>query len=262
MSAADPGVEVTVHLASLNTRAVTELCIRSMREHAGMSFELVVGDCGSTDGSLEMLQRMEAEGWLRLEVAPDGRRHPDWLDRWLAACTTRYLVFSDSDVEYLRPDWLRDMVTRARVTEAALVCGRMQHPPATFVHPKTGAARRLAPRPTPWLMLLDLEQVRGRVDASFRYEDVADPDAFGGKVAYDVGAAYFRELERAGLTWAEMPEAWQSHYRHYGGLTWLGARGDGVALRKRAKQLVKLATVRRHLARARRGHWGEPATSS
>ena len=87
MSAPGPA-EVTVHLASLNTRAVTELCIRSLREHAGMPFELVVGDCGSTDGSLEMLRRMEAEGWLRLEVAPEGRRHPDWLDRWLAACTT------------------------------------------------------------------------------------------------------------------------------------------------------------------------------
>ncbi|MFM8971192.1 MAG: glycosyltransferase family 2 protein [Actinomycetota bacterium] len=260
MSAPGPA-EVTVHLASLNTRAVTELCIRSLREHAGMPFDLVVGDCGSTDGSLEMLQRMEAAGWLRLEVAPEGRRHPDWLDHWLAACTTRYLVFSDSDVEYREPDWLVDMLTTARTREAALVCGRMQRPPATFVHPKTGAARRLAPRPTPWLLLLDLEQLRGRVDASFRYEDVSDPDAFGGKVAYDVGAAYFRELERAGLTWTEMPMAWQSHYRHYGGLTWLGARGDGVALRRRVKQLAKLTTVRRHLGRARRRHWGEPSTA-
>jgi glycosyltransferase involved in cell wall biosynthesis len=253
---------VTVHVASLDTREVTELCIRSLREHAGMALDLVVGDCGSTDGSLEMLERMRDGGWLRLEVAPEGRRHPEWLDRWLAACSTRFLVFSDSDVEYREPGWLLDMVTTARTTGAALVCGRMQHPPATFVHPRTGAARRLAPRPTPWLLLLDLEQVRGRVDASFAYEDVPDPDAFGGKVAYDVGAAYFRELERAGLTWAEMPEAWQTHYRHYGGLTWLGARGDGVALRRRAKQFVKLATVRRHLARARRGHWGEPTTAS
>ena len=83
--------------------------------------------------------------------------------------------------------------------------------------------------------------------------DVVDPEAHGGKVAYDVGAAYFAALEAAGLPWAEMPPEWQSHYRHFGGLTWLGARGDGVALRRRAKQFVKLATVRRHLARARRG---------
>lgn len=254
--------EVTVHLASLNTRAVTELCIRSMRHHAGMPFDLVVGDCGSTDGSLEMLRRFERDGWLRLEVAPEGRRHPDWLDRWLAACPTRYCGFSDSDVEYRAPNWLHDVVTRARTTGSALVCGRMQHPPAEFVHPRTGAARRLAPRPTPWLLLLDTEQVRGRVDASFAYRDVVDPSAHGGKVAYDVGAAYFAALEAAGLPWAEMPAEWQSHYRHYGGLTWLGARGDGVALRRRLKQAVKLGTVHRHLAAARRRHWGEPSTSA
>ncbi|MFM7271125.1 MAG: glycosyltransferase family 2 protein [Actinomycetes bacterium] len=256
------GPEVTVHVASLNTRAVTELCIRSMREHAGMSFRLVVGDCGSTDGSLEMLRAMEADGWLELEVAPDGRPHADWLDRWVAACPTRYLVFSDSDVEYRAADWLVDMVTTARVAEAALVCGRMQRPPATFTHPRTGAIRRLAPRPTPWLMLLDLEQVRGHVDASFQYEDVVDPDAFGGKVAYDVGAAYFRELERAGLAWAEMPEAWQTHYHHYGGLTWLGAGSEGVPLRRRVKQFLRSSTAHRHLRRARRRHWGEASTVS
>ncbi|MFM7270460.1 MAG: glycosyltransferase [Actinomycetes bacterium] len=253
---------MTVHVASLNTRRVTELCIRSLREHAGTDFHLVVGDCGSTDGSLEMLELMQADGWLHLEVAPEGRRHPEWLDQWVAACPTRYLVFSDSDVEYRKADWLVDMVATATSTGSALVCGRMQHPPAAFVHPRTGATRQLAPRPTPWLLLLDLEQVRGRVDASFGYEDVVDPAVFGGKIAYDVGAAYFRELERSGLTWAEMPADWQSHYRHYGGLTWLGARVDGIALRRRAKQLAKLAVIRLHLARARRLHWGEPATSS
>ena len=82
-------------------------------------------------------------------------------------------------------------------------------------------------------------------------KNVGRADAYGGKVAYDVGAAYFRELERAGLTWAEMPEAWQSHYHHYGGLTWLGAGSEGVSLRRRAKQFLRSSTAHRHLRRAR-----------
>ena len=49
----------------------------------GGPFELVVGDAGSTDGSLAMLRDFEARGWLRLEVAAGGRKHAEWLDLWL-----------------------------------------------------------------------------------------------------------------------------------------------------------------------------------
>ncbi len=198
-----PGV--TVHVASYNTAAVTELCIRSMRHFAGQPFELVVGDAGSTDGSIAMLRNFAERGWLRLEEAPGGRKHAQWLDRWVEQCETRFSVFCDSDVEFLAPGWLLDLVARATTPapdggpEPALVCARMQRPPAEFTHPTSGAIRRLAPRPTPWMLLLDLDQVRGVVDESFGYRDVVDPDAYGGKVAYDVGAAYFAALEAAGL---------------------------------------------------------------
>jgi Glycosyl transferase family 2 len=248
---------VTVHVASLNTRRVTELCIRSMRHYAGRPFDLVVGDAGSTDGSVELLRDFQARGWLTLEVAAGGRKHAEWLDLWLARCPTRYAVFSDSDVEYRRPDWLVDLVDTATSLGAALVCARMQWPPETFVHPVTGAARKLAPRPTPWLQMLDVEQVRGTVDASFRYRDVEDPDVFGGKIAYDVGAAYFAALEAAGLTWAEMPDAWQAKFRHFGGLTWLKSGQPDALPRVRARQLAKLGLVEAHWWRARVRHWGD-----
>lgn len=249
--------DVTVHVANFNTKRVTELCIRSMRHYAGRPFDLVVGDAGSTDGSQALLQGFADRGWLDLEVAPGGRKHAEWLDQWLASCPTRFCVFSDSDVEYLQPDWLTDLVTKASTTGAALVCARMQHPPDTFEHPLTGAKRRLAPRPTPWLLLLDVDQVRGRVDASFRYVDEEDPDAYGGKVAYDVGAAYFAALEAAGLGWAEMPPEWQPKFRHYGGLTWLPHSQAGASIKVRARQLAKVGLVHAHLWRARLRHWGD-----
>lgn len=255
----DPAADrtVTVHVASLNTARVTELCIRSMRHYAGRPFELVVGDAGSTDGSVPMLRDFESRGWLTLEVAPGGRKHAEWLDLWLARCPTRYAVFSDSDVEYRRPDWLVDFVDTATDLDAALVCARMQWPPETFVHPVTGAARKLAPRPTPWLQMLDVDQVRGHVDASFRYRDVEDTEVFGGKIAYDVGAAYFAALEAAGLPWAEMPDAWQPKFRHFGGLTWLKSGQPEATVAVRARQLAKLGLVHAHLTRARAAHWGD-----
>ena len=255
-----PGV--TVHVASCNTAAVTELCIRSMRHYAGHPFELVVGDAGSTDGSVAMLRGFADRGWLRLEEAPGGRKHAQWLDRWVEQCETRHSVFCDSDVEFLGPGWLADLVARATTmgpdgeTEPALVCARMQWPPAEFTHPTSGAIRRLAPRPTPWMLLLDLDQVRGAVHESFGYRDVVDPDAFGGKVAYDVGAAYFAALEAAGLTWAEMDPEFRRTFRHFGGLTWLKAASRATP-KVRAKQAAKIGLVHAHLLRARVGHWGD-----
>lgn len=260
---------VTAYVASLNTSRATELCIRSMREFAGMPFELIVGDCGSTDGSLRMLERFAAMGWLNLEVAPNGRRHPEWLERWLANCPTKYALFSDSDVEYREHNWMADMLAQATNSGAALVCGRMQQGSECFVHPVTKAERRLAPRPTAWLLMLDTDQVGGRVEADFDYHEVEDFNAFGGKVAYDTAAWYFKHLCDAGLTWAEMSPAWQSKYRHFGGLTWLGPTRSGPAWRVRARQAAKLGLVEAHLRHARREHWGErgfptprPATST
>ena len=225
---------VTVHVATLNTAHVTELCIRSMRKYAGRPFELKVGDAGSTDGSVELLRAWEALEWLSLEEAVGGRTHADWIDGWLAACTSRFAVFSDSDVEYREPGWLSDIVETAETTGAALVCGRMLNPTGVYVHPVTGATRRLANRPSPWLLLVDLDQVRGVVDATFQSRDVKDPTSATVGTSFDVGATYFQALVDAGLTWKEMPPEWRSKFRHFGGLTWLknGALAKNSTVRR------------------------------
>lgn len=243
---------VRVHVASIDTAPVTELCIRTMRRLAGAPFELVVGDCGSTDGSLEMLERFAAAGWLELEVAPNGRRHAEWLDQWFASCPTRYAVFADSDVEFRREGWLRDMLAAAAAHDAALVATRIQAVDGVaYRHPVTGAARLLAARPEPWLVLLDVEALRGRVTAGFGYRDEPAPDVPGGKIAYDVGAAFFRDLDAQGLRWVEMPPDFARAYHHYGGLSW--QRPDrGLAFGRRMKQAVKRAAVEARLRRERR----------
>lgn len=252
-------VSVTVHVATLNTAHVTELCIRSMRRYAGRPFDLVVGDAGSTDGSLPMLRAWESLGWLRLEEATGGRTHADWIDRWIRTCPSRFAVFSDSDVEYREADWLADIVATALETGSAMVCGRMLRPTGVYVHPVSGATRRLAKRPSPWLLLLDLDQIRGKVDASFQTRDVKDPSSGEVGVSYDVGATFFAALVDSGLTWTEMPEEWRRKFRHYGGLTWLknGALATDTSVRLR--QMAKLAMVEARLTRARAGHWGTSA---
>lgn len=242
---------VRVHVATINTAAATELCIRTMRRFAGYPFELVVGDGGSTDGSIEMLRHFESDGWLALELAPDGRGHTAWLDIWLAACPTRYALFSDSDVEFHRAGWLDAMVTAAEGANAALVATRIQaRGGVDYRHPRTGARRVLAERPEPWLMLIDVEQVRGVVDTSFAYRD--EPAADGsGKIGFDTAAAFFRDLQAAGLAYVEMPTDFGRTYTHYGSMSWKRLRDQSMPLQVRARQLVKIARVRINLARAR-----------
>lgn len=242
---------VHAHVASLNTAAATELCLRSLIALAGCPVRVTVGDCGSTDGSLEMLEVLARAGHITLEVAPGGRAHAAWLDGWLAACDTRWCLFCDSDVEFLRDGWLRAMVAAGEDAGAALVATRIQaRGGVPFRHPVTGAMRTLAPRPEPWLMLIDADAVRARIPTSFAYVDEVQPD--GTKVAFDTAAAFYRDVVAGGLTVIEMPAGFRHAYHHFGSLSW--QRGRGLPLRRVAKQAAKRLWVRLRVARARRRH--------
>jgi len=221
--------DVTVHVASYNTLVATELCIRSLRARAGYPLHLVVGDSGSRDGSVEMLRRLEAKGWLSLDVAPAQRQHAEWLDLWLATCPTDYAVFVDSDVEFRRRGWLARLVDQAKAEGAALVAAEMVPETANYVEPVGGKTVRLAARPSPWLIAVDVRQVRPlAVSFAFRAEPAAVPE---GLIAYDVGGILFRSVAELGLRHRVMPPDYQRWFRHYGGLSWLP--GSGAPLRKR-----------------------------
>jgi len=240
------GVDVRVHIASIDTAAATELAVRSSRVFAGEPFELVVGDGGSTDGSVEMLRQLEQQGLLSFEGTADGRSHAEWLDDWVERCDRRYAVFVDSDVEFLRHGWLADMVRVADETSAALVCAELLEGNPHYIHPITGDEARLEKRPSPWLVLVDPASVRA-TSASFAYMSEDDPAAPGGAIAYDVGADLFRRLEGAGLHCAVMPTEFRKKYRHFGGLSWKPLRG-----RYGFRQAKKIATVRWRLTWVRR----------
>jgi glycosyltransferase involved in cell wall biosynthesis len=249
---------VQVCFASYNTAEVTELCVRTLCGRAGTDFELLVGDCGSTDGSIPMLEELRDAGWLRLEIAPGGRKHPEWLDGWLATSTARYVVFCDSDIEFFADGWLAAMVDRARTSGAALVATRIQaRGGVDYRHPVTGARATLAARPEPWLLLIDVEQVRGTITTSFAYTETVAAD--GAKTAYDTAAMFFHDLDAAGLPWVEMPADFARAYRHYGSMTWQKLDAAAMPLPRRLKQLSKLVVVKARVRLARRRFPSPPA---
>jgi glycosyltransferase involved in cell wall biosynthesis len=244
-SASETPAEVTVYIASADTAACTELTVRTALARAGMAHSLVVGDGGSTDGSIEMLTALRDRGLLRLEASDGPRHHSAWLDHWLATCGTRWAVFVDSDVEFHHGDWLREIVDVARQGDYALVCSDMLPATPHTIEPVGGNEVYLAPRPAPWLMLVDCARVRA-LGVSFRFVGEVSADRPEGLIAYDTGAKLFAALQDAGLAWKQMPACFARGYTHFGNMSWADKLGAGRAHR------AKLRRVRRRLRRARR----------
>jgi hypothetical protein len=233
-----------------------------MRRFADRPFQLVVGDSGSSDGSLELLQNFAGRGWLELEIAELQRSHAEWLDHWLASCQTRVAVFVDSDVEILRRGWLSVLVGVLERQNAALAAAEFLRECRDFVEPVGHKRVRLAARPAPWLLAVDVAQVRP-LGVSFAFQSEEQPDLPEGLVAYDVGGMLFRAIKSSGLRCARAPVTYRRVYRHYGGLSWIppdaGERGAQKArdLRVVERRLAYLRALEKDRAvlPARAGLW-------
>ena len=217
------GPDVRVYVASANTSPVTELCIRTIHRYAGHPFELFVGDVGSGDGSVQMLQRLADRGWLRSEVAPGWRQHAEWLDDWVADCDRRFAVFVDSDIAFRAEGWLRRLVGTAATTGAALVCAEVMPELVDYVHPGSGRLMRVARRPSAHLMLLDVARIRA-LGVSFAARVVEPADVPEGRISYDVGARVLAAMEEHAVPWTVMPPSFREGFVHWGGMSWLARK--------------------------------------
>jgi hypothetical protein len=151
-------------------------------------------------------------------LAPHGRSHGAWLDLWTNMCTTRYAVMVDSDVEILKSDWLEVLLNTAEDSKAAIVCAEILEEVPNYVD-YTGVARRLARRPSAWMMLVDVEKCRDRASWQFAMDN--DPNIPEQQWGLDTGAQLMRALNLAGETVVAAPTALQRSFRHYGGLSWV-----------------------------------------
>jgi hypothetical protein len=211
---------VTIFIASIGTKRSTELCIRSIHLHTQReTYRIHVCDCGSEDGSLPMFQRMLRTGVIDdLTLEPRGRPHGEWLDWWAAICPTAYAIALDSDIEILSDHWLDLLLSTAREKRACMVTSEfLPEMPGYVDH--TGVPRRLARRPSPWMMLFDPEACREL--ASWRTTMVVDASIPEGWWGLDTGAAVLRALEEQGLVAAEAPRELRDRFRHYGGMSWV-----------------------------------------
>ncbi len=150
-------------------------------------------------------------------LAANGRSHGAWLDLWTNTCPTHYAAMVDSDVEILGSDWLDVLLNTARDSDAAIVCAEIIEEVPQYVD-YTGVARRLARRPSAWMMLVDIAKCRERASWQFSIED--DPSIPEQQWALDTGAQLMRSLDLAGERVIAAP-AIHGCFRHYGGLSWV-----------------------------------------
>lgn len=233
---------VGVYVASFNTCAATELCIRTLLARAGYPLELTVGDSASCDGSIEMLRRLESQGLIQVERESRPREHAVWLDSWVSQCPFDYAVFVDSDVEFRREGWLRMMIQAAGEGEAHIVAAELFDEEAGVVEPVSSRVVRAAPKPSPWLLMIDVRATRGL--ASFRFVNEWNASVPEGVISYDVGAKFYAEAVRRGLKVVAMPASFHGWYRHYAGLSWRRKSRD-----LRSRLILALLPLRLFIAR-------------
>ncbi len=245
----DDDADVTIAVASRNTRRATELAIRSLR--ATTSAAIWVGDCASSDGSLEVLRALQREGVIQHLDEVEDRSHGQWVDHWRATAPTPLLAVADSDIEVHDPAWLARMRDALRTQRVGLVSVGA-HAAGVHIEPNTFAMRTV-PRPEMYLLLLDVEATRS-CTASFDFALAQDGDDW---VAWDTGARFAAELDERGIGWGTMPAAFAESVTHWGALSYMtDDRRLPVGWWPRARVRVRRARVEarvaRHLRRARR----------
>ena len=239
---------VTVCIASFNTRRATEVAIRRVLAQRDVEVEIRVGDAGSEDGSVRMLQDFADRGRIRLQNAPEGRSHGEWLDDWTADVETPFTAFVDSDLFLLRGGTLRRLVEPVATTDAILsTCHRVPEM-RDYVSDINGDRYRVATRVAPWLLAFRTHELRG-LGASWCYRWEARPDLPERAMSWDVGADVDAALTAAGRPAHVMPAEFAREFVHVGGLSWRAHRHRRVGARDRLKAaFVDTALVTTRLA--------------
>lgn len=235
-------------IASYNTRNATEVAIRRVLAQRDVTVQVHVGDSGSTDGSLVMLQRFADRGLIDLQIAPQGRSHGEWLDDWTARLGTPFTAFVDSDLFLLRRRTLRHLLDAIVDNDAILAtCHRVGEIP-DYVSDVNGDRARVATRVAPWLLAFRTRELR-RLGASWQYRWEARPDLPERAMSWDVGADVDAALTAAGRPAHVMPDSFDREWIHVGGLSWRGQRNRSVAMRDRLKTaFVDLALLASRLS--------------
>ncbi len=107
----DARPDVSIVIPVFNKLELTRVCIDSIYEHdAQASFEIILVDNGSTDGTRQWLQEQAAAGRLKAILNDQNLGFSRGCNVGAEASCGRYILFLNNDME-VTPHWLDPMVT-------------------------------------------------------------------------------------------------------------------------------------------------------
>lgn len=124
--------EVSIVILSWNHPEVTEICLRTLNTVTrDVEFEVVVVDNGSDEKTLEFLHEAETIGWIdTLVESKENLLFSKGNNVGVAATNpeSKYILLLNSDVAFLRSDWLTKMI--------GWMEGTVEHAPSVWnLHP-------------------------------------------------------------------------------------------------------------------------------
>jgi GT2 family glycosyltransferase len=127
--------DVSVVMPVFNKLELTRVCLESIEaEGAEASFEVLVVDNGSTDGSRKWLTDQQNQGRLRLIASPDNLGFSRGCNIGAAAARGRHILFLNNDMKVL-PGWLDPMVsTLDRDAQVGVVGAKLLFSDNTIQH--------------------------------------------------------------------------------------------------------------------------------
>lgn len=121
----------SIVIVTHNTLRVTSDCLRSVLDKTIRSFELVVVDNGSTDGSVEWLERQKC---LTLIANKGNLGWSAANNQGIWASRGGYCLLLNSDIVVRTRGWLREMVRLARPDDVGTVGAKLLYPDGKIQH--------------------------------------------------------------------------------------------------------------------------------
>ena len=127
--------DVSIVMPVYNKLDLTRACVASLYEHAvAATWELIVVDNGSSDGSADWLAEQDTEGRLHHLANPENRGFAQGCNLGAESANGRYVLFLNNDME-VTPGWLDPLVaTLDRDPEVGIVGSRLLYPDGTIQH--------------------------------------------------------------------------------------------------------------------------------
>ena len=118
----------TIISVNYNTKEWIKLLIEKVREFTGVPYEFIIIDNGSSDGSVEYLEKQKDIILLKNDM---NIGHGPALDYGFSFIRTRYAIVIDSDAHPIRADWINKLLSS--LDNNCLVSGIHHH--RNYVHP-------------------------------------------------------------------------------------------------------------------------------